>query len=128
MKAMAAVLVVLIVPLAGCSGPRSEAEASASASPSASAAVMNVDYGVDEINVAVGQSINFQTPGDVRWNADSSDEQIVTVIVPDDDVFTPDTPGGVAKAPGQATVTMTLPTGGTPWSVLVRVIGPSPSP
>ncbi|MFN8126325.1 MAG: hypothetical protein U0R64_07455 [Candidatus Nanopelagicales bacterium] len=43
--------------------------------------------------------------------------------------MTPDlnTPGGVAAAPGVATMTMTLPTNGATWAVKVRVIGPSPS-
>ena len=48
-------------------------------------------------------------------------------IHPTEDAFTPNTPGGVARAPGVANVTMTLPSNGAEWTVTVRVIGPTPS-
>lgn len=120
-------VVAIPLVLSGCSGERSAAEASAAASPSATAKVMEVDYGVDEINIAVGQSVDFKTPGSVLWSVASSDPAVFQAIQPTEDVFTPNTPGGVGASPGQATVTMTLPTNGAEWPVLVRVIGPSPS-
>lgn len=125
--ALAAGVVAIPLVLSGCSGEPSAAEASASASPSATAKVMEVDYGVDEINIAVGQSVDFKTPGSVLWSVASSNPAVFQAIQPTDDPFTPTTPGGVGASPGQATVTMTLPTNGAEWSVLVRVIGPSPS-
>lgn len=123
---VAAVTVPLVV--SGCTTPReSAAEASASASPSATAAPMEVDQGVDEINIAVGQSVDFQTQGEVQWTAASSDEAVFRVFSPSEDPFTPNTPGGVGQAPGEAMVTMTLPTNGFEWEVKVRVIDPAAS-
>ena len=126
--ALAAVAMTVPLALSGCSDKQSAAEASASASPSATAKVMEVEQGTDEINVAVGQSVDFQTTGPALWSVASSDETVFQAIQPTEDVFTPNTPGGVAAAPGVATVTMTLPSNGAQWAVKVRVIGPSPSP
>ncbi len=124
---VAPLLVIVALTGSGCSAKTSAAEASASASPSATAKVMEVDYGVDEINVAVGQSVDFQAPGPGMWSAASSDEAVFLAIQPSEDAFTPDTPGGVAQAPGEAMVTMTLPSNGATWTVKVRVIGPTPT-
>lgn len=126
-RALTALALAIPLALSGCSGEPSSKEASASASPSATAKVMEVDYGVDEINVAVGQSVDFQTPGEALWSAASSDESVFQAIQPTEDPFSPNTPGGVAAAPGTATVTMTLPTNGATWAVKVRVIGPQAS-
>lgn len=126
-SALLSIAITIPLALSGCSARESAAEASAVASPSATAKVMEVEYGVDEINVAVGQSVDFQAPGPGLWSAASSDDAVFQAIQPSEDVFTPETPGGVAQAAGEATVTMTLPSNGAQWAVKVRVIGPSPS-
>ncbi|MFN8126324.1 MAG: hypothetical protein U0R64_07450 [Candidatus Nanopelagicales bacterium] len=84
-KAMSAAVIAIPLALAGCSGEPTPAQMSASASPSATAKVMVVDYGVDEINVAVGQSVDSRAPGEVLWSAASSDESVFQAIQPTDD-------------------------------------------
>ena len=79
---IAPLLITIALTGSGCSTQTSAAEASASASPSATAPVREVDYGVDEINVAVGQSVDFQAPGPGIWSAASSDEAVFRTIQP----------------------------------------------
>lgn len=117
--------VVVALALAGCSSSAPTADPS----PSYDAPVLEVPQGTRTIDVAVGQSVDFQVEdpagtSTTQWRATSSDESVFEVIEPSDDPLTPETPGGLAMAPGNATVTLVPPGDGKNWTVRITVANP----
>ena len=118
-------LIVAAIAVAGCAPAASTPDPS----PSLDAPVLEVPQGTRSIDVAVGQSVNFQVqePGDTQttqWRATTSDESVFQVIEPSDDLLTPESPGGLATAPGKATVSLIPPGDGPNWTVRITVADP----
>lgn len=95
-------------------------------SPSRDAPVLEVPAGTESIDVAVGQSVDFQVGTQsggptTEWRARTSDATVFQVIEPSDDLLSPETPGGLAKATGSAVVSLVPPDTGQVWKVRVTV-------
>ena len=130
----AAVAVIALGGLAGCSSSSSDS-ATTSASPTATESSMApvtepvvLDYGDASATVAVGQAIDFNVNSEMEVDAPSVDEWTIKSDDPKIVSVTPGSsgaavinPGGMGVAPGETEVKLSVP--GKIWIVRVTVTG-----